>query len=65
MIFIWFFYRSFYIAISFVQQKRFKESAALVNKTETYMEQAKKIVNDGQQPKTSEINYQVWIKSKI
>jgi hypothetical protein len=24
------------------------------------MEQAKKIVNDGQQPKSSEINYQVW-----
>jgi hypothetical protein len=42
-----------------VQQKRFKESAALVNKTEIYMEQAKKIVNDGQQPKSSEINYQV------
>jgi hypothetical protein len=53
------FNRSFYIAISFVQQKRFKESAAFVNKTETYMEQAKKTVNEGQQPKTSEINYQV------
>jgi hypothetical protein len=52
-------YRSFYIAISFVQQKRYKESAALVNKSEIYMEQAKKTVNDGQQPKSSEINYQV------
>lgn len=50
--------RAFYIAISFVQQKRYKESAALVNKTELYMEQAKKIVNDGQL-KSSEINYQV------
>ena len=53
------FSRSFYIAISFVQQKRYKESAALVNKTETYMEQAKKTVTGGQQPKSSEINYQV------
>jgi len=63
--------RSFYIAISFFQQKRFKESAALVNKTEIYMEQAKKIVNDGQQPKSSEINYQsllnefTFIQSKL
>ena len=54
------FSRAFYIAISFVQQKRYKESAALVNKTEFYMEQAKKIVNDGQL-KSSEINYQVGI----
>jgi len=53
------FSRSFYIAVSFVQQKRYKESAAFVNKTETYMEQAKKTVNSGQQPKSSEINYQV------
>jgi len=50
--------RAFYIAISFVQQKRFKESAALLNKSEIYMDQAKKIVSDGQQPKTSEINYE-------
>jgi len=57
--YIFCFLRSFYIAISLVQQKRFKESAALVNKTEIYMEQAKKIVSDGQQPKSSEINYQV------
>lgn len=51
--------RAFYIAISFTQQKRYKESAALVNKTELYMEQAKKTVKDGQQPKSSEIDYQV------
>jgi hypothetical protein len=51
--------RAFYIAISFVQQKRFKESAALVNKAVVYMEQARKTVNDGQQPKTSEIDYRV------
>jgi signal recognition particle subunit SRP68 len=63
--------RSFYIAISFVQQKRYKESAALVNKSEIYMEQAKKTVNDGQQPKSSEINYQsllnefTFIQSKL
>lgn len=56
--------RSFYIAISFVQQKRFKESAALVNKTDIYMEQAKKIVSEGQQPKSSEINYQVGVVHK-
>ncbi|UJR35497.1 hypothetical protein I4U23_028251 [Adineta vaga] len=63
--------RSFYIAISFVQQKRFKDSAALVNKTEIYMEQAKKLATDGQQPKSSEINYQTllneftFIQSKL
>ncbi|CAF0864326.1 unnamed protein product [Adineta ricciae] len=63
--------RSFYIAISFVQQKRFKDSAALVNKTETYMEQAKKLAASGQQPKSSEINYQTllneftFIQSKL
>ncbi|CAF1132775.1 unnamed protein product [Adineta steineri] len=53
--------RSFYIAVSFVQTKRYKESAALVNKAEIYMEQAKKIVSDGQQPKSSEINYQTLL----
>lgn len=54
-----FIFRSFYITVSFVQQKRFKESAAFVIKAETYMEQAKKVANDGQQKKSSEINYQV------
>lgn len=53
------FCRAFYIAISFVQQKRFKESAALVNRSEIYMEQAKKLGSAEQQPKSSEINYQV------
>lgn len=51
--------RAFYIAVSFIQQKRFKESAALVNKSEIYMEQAKKTVSDGQKPKTSDLDYQV------
>ncbi|CAM4873777.1 unnamed protein product [Rotaria socialis] len=63
--------RSFYITISFIQLKRFKESAAFVVKTETYMEQAKTIVNSGQQLKSSEINYQsllnefIFIQSKL
>ncbi|CAF0760475.1 unnamed protein product [Rotaria sp. Silwood1] len=63
--------RSFYITISFIQQKRFKESAAFVIKTEAYIEQAKKIVDDGQQLKSSEINYQsllnefTFIQSKL
>ena len=52
-------FRAFYIAISFVQQKRYKDSAALVNKAEIYMEQAKKIINDGQKPKSSDVDYQV------
>lgn len=51
--------RAFYIAISFVQQKRFKESAALVNKSEIYMGEAKKTVNEGQKPKTSDLDYPV------
>lgn len=45
--------RSFYIAISFVQQKRFKESAALVNKSELYMEQARTTAKTTGQSKSS------------
>lgn len=56
-----FLFRAFYIAISFAQQKRFKESAALVNKSETYMEQARKLASTNQQSKSSETNYQVKI----
>ncbi|CAF0816975.1 unnamed protein product [Didymodactylos carnosus] len=49
--------RSFYIAVSFVQQKRFKDSAALICKCESYMQQAKAMT----QTQNSEINYQTLL----